>query len=113
MMNKKTQVKKLCRTFCPYYKPSKDEELACLGFLIVEKLTGKNKKISFKKRRGKPSASSVKAISQNICPECPYYEDDCDFAAEKKGALPCGGFILLGHLLDEDFINIDDMKNIL
>ena len=37
----------LCRNFCPYYKPSKDEELACLGFTVIERLIGKGWTIPF------------------------------------------------------------------
>ena len=47
-MRKMTTIREeLCRNFCPYYKPSKDEELACLGFSVIERLIGKGWAISF------------------------------------------------------------------
>ncbi|KAF0144302.1 MAG: hypothetical protein FD156_1987 [Nitrospirae bacterium] len=105
-------VKNLCKKHCKYYKPSKDNELACKGFTVIEKLIKNGRKISFNKSEKKVSASTGKKLIGNMCVACSFYEDGCDFAAEKKGAPPCGGFILLGHLLDGKIITIDDIVNI-
>lgn len=105
--------KNLCQTFCPYFKPSKEEGLACRGFLVVEKLLKKGLEIPFDKKDKKPGTKTQKTLIRNLCVSCPFYESDCDFVLQKQGAPPCGGFILLGHLLEKSIIHIDDIKNII
>ena len=117
----------VCEEFCPYYKPAKDESLACLGYLVIEKLIGKGINISCEKRE-RPLDSAVSGrLSRDLCVKCPFYDNDCDFAMvyrsnregkpassilpkdgegqllEEKGStmVPCGGFTLLGYLLGE------------
>ena len=116
--------KKLCLNFCTYYKSSKDKELACRGFLIVEKLIEEGWGISFEKSGEKVGQTTVEMLILNMCKNCSFYENDCDFAASpphpplRKGGqrgdkikkiLPCGGFILLGQLIEMDIIGIDDI----
>ena len=72
-----------------------------------------------------------------MCIACPFYENDCDFiiksslspfskggqggiinskeglSDKEKHPPPCGGFMLLGHLLRKKIIGIDDIKNII
>ncbi len=103
--------KKLCLNFCPFYKPSKDNDLACVGFLVIERLIKKGTKISFKKIKGTLDGMTEKLLKKHLCTVCPFYENDCDFAVQKENALPCGGFILLGHLLETNIITIDDISN--
>ena len=111
-MNKSNLNKKLCEKFCSYYKPSKDKELTCKGFTVIEKLIKNGREISFNKSEKKVSASTGEKLIGNMCVACSFREDGCDFAAGKKDAAPCGGFILLGHLLDGKIITIDDIVNI-
>jgi hypothetical protein len=103
--------KKLCLNFCPYYKPSNDNDLACMGFLVIERLIKKGKKISFKKMSKALDGMTEKLLKKHLCTVCSFYESDCDFAAQKENASPCGGFILLGHLLETNIITIDDLNN--
>ena len=143
--------KNLCQIFCPYFKPSKEEDIVCLGFLVVEKLLKKGLEIPFDKKDKKPGTKTQETLIRNLCVSCPFYESDCDFAMEyenrnksennpplspfKKEGLtktpplvkggegglsekngypqPCGGFILLGHLIEKSIIHIDDIKNII
>ncbi len=108
---------KLCLNFCSYYKSSKDNKLACKGFLVIEKLIEKRKNISFEKSDKRLDAETEEKLIQSLCINCPFYENDCDFVGrgESRGKVkrppPCGGFILLGHLLEEKIITIDDIKN--
>lgn len=111
-MNKSNLNKKLCEKFCSYYKPSKDNELACKGFTIIEKLIKDGREISFNKSGKKLNDSTGKKLIGNMCVVCSFREDGCDFAAGKKDAAPCGGFILVGYLFDEKIIGIDDILNI-
>jgi len=106
-------VENLCLNFCPYYKPLKKDELACMGFLVVEKLLKKGEKILFDKSKKKLDAVTQEILIQNMCTACPFYENDCDFVRQKEESLPCGGLILLGHLLEKNIISIDDIKNII
>ena len=126
----------LCEKFCPYYKPAKNEDLACLGFLIIERLTNKGVKITSEKRDRPLDPADSGRLLRNMCIRCPFYDDDCDFAmvsrsnksvssTSAKGGngeqlpgqghipSPCGGFILLGYLLGENIINIDDIKKLI
>ena len=126
--------KELCQKFCPYYKPLKKDELACMGFLVVERLLKKGEKILFDKSKKKLDAVTQEILIQNMCIACLFYENDCDFIVKSphppftKGRIidskegfsdneehppPCGGFILLGHLLEKNIISIDDIKNII
>lgn len=100
---------KLCRNFCEYYKPSKDEGLACKGFQIVDKLTEEGLEISFKKSGRKIKRDTEEALILNMCKSCSFYENDCDFVMKKAVYLPCGGFIFLGQLIEMDIIGIDDI----
>ncbi len=100
---------KLCLQFCPYYKSSKNEELACRGFLEVRSLVEKGRHISFHSRGGEVRQATVEALLQKMCRVCQFHKDDCDFILKGHKAPPCGGFLLLGHLVDEGTISIDDI----
>ncbi len=110
---------KLCKNYCHYYKPDKDEDLACLGFVIAERLMQKGITFSFGKTFKRLDAATAVMLVKNMCIHCPFYEDDCDFAMEYRSneegfseSPPCGGFIFLGHLLEKNIIGIDDIRNI-
>jgi len=103
--------KNLCQNFCAYFKPSKKKNLACKGFLIVEALL-KKKKIHFDKIDKAYDAIHAVNLKEKMCITCSFFESDCDFAEDMKGASPCGGFIFLVHLLEKGIINIDDIQDI-
>jgi len=111
-MSKKDLVRNLCGNFCSYYKPSKEEELACRGFIVVKRLMEAGKKISFERSGKKPSPPKAAELRESLCPPCPFYESDCDYILQEGEARPCGGFIFLGLLLDDGVICIDDVRNI-
>ena len=105
--------KKLCENFCSYYKPSKDSELACMGFIVTERLVKSGKKIPFdKSEQGSDIAVGEKLIL-NMCASCAFYESDCDFILKEGNALPCGGFIFLERLIVKRIVTIDDIRNII
>jgi hypothetical protein len=103
----------LCQEFCSYYKPSNKDNIACKGYLIIEKLLKNGRKVPFDKTDGRPIDSIQGELIQAMCVTCPFYENDCDFVQQKKGAPPCGGFILLVNLLGGKIISIDDIRNII
>lgn len=111
MLVKKDLKKILCPQFCPYYKPNKNQELACMGYYVVESLLKKGHKVIFRKT-GKTFCTKTKEkLKEKICTCCPFYERDCDFIQQKNNSSPCGGFILLGHLLESKTISFDDIIN--
>jgi hypothetical protein len=110
-MDNQTLQQKLCEKFCTYYKPGKDETLACLGYLLLVWLQERGSHISFEKRARPFSPSSADVLIENICRICPFFDGGCDFVLHLEGSGPCGGFVLLGHLLDEGNIAIDDIRN--
>lgn len=101
--------KLLCLNFCAYYKPSKSNELACLGYLVVEHLLKKGKKILFEKSDRILSQKTNDKLIKGMCISCPFHEKDCDFILHEGNLAPCGGFILLGQLLESELITIDDI----
>jgi hypothetical protein len=110
-MRKKTPLKKtLCLKFCAHYKPGKNEELACRGYNIVEKLILSGKVEESLQNSG-ASLDRVKAelLVQAMCPSCDFHEQDCDYFQD-RAALPCGGFVLLSKLIAEDRITLEDVR---
>ena len=105
-------VKKLCGNFCSYYKPSKDEELACRGFFVVKKLIEAGKEISFEESNERADPLTEEDLRTALCQTCPFYDGDCDFILQEGAAMPCGGFIFLRLLLDRGIICIDDVRDI-
>ena len=102
----------LCERFCRYYKPDKAEDLACLGFLIVEEMMRSGRAFRFEISPGEPGPEVSKELQGRLCDNCPYHEEDCDFAAGVNDAPPCGGYLFLGHLLGEGLISVDDIGEI-
>ncbi len=112
-MNETSLSEKLCLQFCPYYKPSKNEELSCKGFLVVEELIREGREISFIKSDKLLEAGTEKILRETLCVSCPFNESDCDYAQQEEGASPCGGFLLLGELLETQIVTVDNIKNII
>jgi hypothetical protein len=100
---------KLCLRFCPYYKPSKDKALVCRGFVEVERLAGKGGHISFENRSRTVCPETAKALVLKMCAACQFFREDCDFVQKGEEASPCGGFLLLGQLVDDGMLSIDDL----
>jgi len=100
----------LCRGFCFYYKPSKREELACGGYRMVERLIRHGKKISFERSGKAFGAETVDALEEALCRSCPFFTYDCDFAVNRE-APPCGGYLLIGQLLESRTVSLDDLRD--
>lgn len=101
----------LCRNFCHYYKPSKNEEIKCKGYLVVRELTKKGKDLDLERTDVPLDDGTVRILSENLCSSCSFYENDCDFAAHVESAPPCGGFIFLVHLINKQIIRVEDVLN--
>lgn len=55
---------------------------------------------------------SIKKLAENICPQCLFYKEDCDFAQGSENALPCGGLIFLAHLVENGKITTKDVNDL-
>jgi len=115
----------ICRKFCHYFKPSKEEDLACLGFVLAELLIERGMKYSSGLPVRTPDEKTEEILVRSICMKCPFYEEDCDYAmdcrirngdeagihTDKENPPPCGGFIFLGLLIEGKIVSIDDITN--
>ena len=97
-----------CLQFCSYYKPGKNEELACRGYEVVERLLQRGVKILFEKTGKEINHAASEMIVQKMCVTCIFQKDDCDFM-QNRAAPPCGGFVLLSQLLAAKVITIEDI----
>lgn len=115
-MGKKTFQEYLCRPYCMFFKDGEKEEMACRAAGVLDTLVQrkyvdlttipspiKNHDL-WKKYRN--------VLDIPLCSHCPFRAEDCDFQAEvpSDDLEPCGGFILLVHLLANDLIQKSDLE---
>ncbi len=102
----------LCKNFCRYYKPGKNDALECQGFVVVHRLLGKGRKLSQEKPRktAVPDARIVEGLKGRVCAACSFREADCDFVLSGGTALPCGGYALLFHLLGSGDLTLEEIE---
>jgi hypothetical protein len=101
----------LCLKFCPYFKPGKNEELACRSVLVVEQLVRSGKAGVFDDLNVELDLSTAETIIQKICMYCDFFEKDCDFMQD-RAAPPCGGMVLLTQLLKTNRVTVEDIVTI-
>jgi len=100
--------KTLCLNFCTYYKPGKNEELACRGYEVVERLMQRGKALAFEGSGTEFDRARAESLVQRMCANCDFRKDGCDFMMDRQ-APPCGGFVLLAQLIEAGIITIDDL----
>ncbi len=103
----------LCRSTCSYYKPGKNEEMMCQGFIVVHRMLVRGKRLPFTPSAGAPapSAGTFEGLRKRVCAVCSFERADCDFILTGGAAAPCGGVALLAHLLESgevSFTEIDE-----
>jgi hypothetical protein len=99
----------LCLNFCSYYKPGKNEELACRGYQVVERMIREGRSLDLTKADCSFDCLRAEAVVLRMCVHCDFQKDGCDFMLDRQ-ALPCGGFILLAKLLESGAITIEDVS---
>ncbi len=99
----------VCSRFCSYYKPGRNEELACRGYVVLERLALQGVSISRDKTELLRDGTDDGILVDALCMVCPFHEHDCDFM-ENRSLPPCGGFLLLAQLLTEKDISLKDVK---
>ena len=102
----------LCVNYCQYYKPGRNEELECQGFVVVHRLINKGRKLS-QERPGTmsvPDARTLEGLKGRVCSACSFHAADCDFVLSGGTAAPCGGFALLAHLLGHGDLKLEEIE---
>ncbi len=100
----------LCRTMCVYFKPGKNEEMMCQGFVVVQNIKRRGKDLSLSRPRGSASASTLEGLRKRVCAVCSFQPSDCDFILTGGTATPCGGLSLLSHLLERGEITLAEIE---
>ncbi len=123
IMDREALIRTLCAGYCSFYKPGKDEELCCRGFLLLEKLIEKGWSLPAGRNGVSLSMKAEDDLFQTICHQCQFFEEDCDFACSKRqgGAAdvvsesvsPCGGFLCLGYCLGHGTVGVQDISAVL
>jgi hypothetical protein len=101
----------VCRNFCAYFKPGRNEELACGGLLVVHEVIEKGRALPLERpeRITMPDQKAISGLRERICARCAFREGDCDYIASGGKASPCGGFTLLAHLLGSGELTIEEI----
>jgi len=102
--------KAVCEINCAYYKAGGNEDLACGGLIALRRLPQPGA-IAAAVPVGPVPAGLAAPLSLVLCPSCPYYLRDCDFAEGVDGAPPCGGFAVIGSLLLKGDLLIDGLMS--
>jgi len=108
MTIKKPLEQTLCLQYCAYYKPDKNEALACRGYVVVERCLREGKSLVLDGHRREFVPATAELIVNKMCTACDFYEHDCDFMQD-RAAWPCGGLVLLSQLLEAGVITIEDI----
>ena len=99
----------LCRNTCSYYKPGKNEEMACQGFVVVYRIMERGKKLSLSRPGNIAAASTLEGLRKRVCAVCSFQRSDCDFILTGGVAAPCGGVSLLSHLLEKGEVTLTEI----
>lgn len=112
VMNMGTQpdlTQAVCVRLCSYYKPGKNEELACGGYAVLERLALQGNPMRGARTEQPRDRNCEELLASMLCTACPFHEHDCDFM-ENSALPPCGGFLMLAQLLAAKEISIEDVK---
>jgi hypothetical protein len=106
----------VCRPYCMFFKEGKKEEMACRGAEVIEKMVMQQlidpSTLPHFEKDGRLWKNYKKIFAKYICSSCYFKAKDCDFMSETPEAAsgemiePCGGFILLVLLTENDFIDM-------
>lgn len=86
----------ICKKFCSYYKPGKEEEF-CGGYAFLkENLTSLELSSIIRVFNLTKTLPSVHEVYP-ICNKCSFKEEGCDFII-KESNTPCGGYLIIHNL---------------
>lgn len=104
---------RFCQTCCKYYKAGKNEDLFCMGYIVLRRLGMINTAV-----RQKPGLnhaaydSELERLRKTLCPGCDFFTQDCDFISSGGGLAPCGGLLVLAALISSGRIEMVDIKTV-
>lgn len=97
-MKKQEYTELICKRFCNYYKPNKEIE-SCRGYSYLRDLLTpfevESLIVTFDLTKHNCSTQDLSFL----CEKCDFREDGCDFIFDKS-KVPCGGYLLIGKLID-------------
>jgi hypothetical protein len=101
----------VCRNYCAYYKPGKNEDMMCQGFVVVHGILRGGKQVSLSRPAtfADPGAAAIEGLRKRVCSACSFRRADCDYVLTGGTAVPCGGFALLSHLLGSGEVTLTDI----
>jgi len=111
-MSKTTFVDYICRPYCLYFKAEK-ENIACRGAEVLEELKSKGffcpKKLPIITKNPLFWEEYRSPLTNFLCKQCSFRLEDCDFQSRNPipGTEPCGGYILISHLLAMNLLDLD------
>jgi len=89
----------ICKKYCSFYKPDKDEQLKCGTFdFLCRNLTRREILQASERIPAKYDLSKDERIKKMICDKCDFRTDGCDFR-DGVDSPPCGGYTVVEHLL--------------
>ena len=107
----------ICRPYCIFFREGEKEEMACYGAQVVEALV----------ERGMVSPGQIRfekdpmlwqrhrsLIEPHVCFQCPFRAEDCDFQSDapEDDLEPCGGYIVLTLLVENQLIDEDALEQV-
>ena len=121
-MERDELVKVLCAPYCSFFRPGKDEELACNGFSVLMKLAASGLEIGVRPEKRDLQEKTEKDLFDAMCSRCPFFKEDCDYASWQRGELaarlrkevnPCGGFFFLGLCIEHGSMDIQVVNRVI
>ncbi len=103
----------ICRPYCLFFREGEKEDMACLGAQVAKRLA-ENARFDPKTVGGFDAQASPwrdrhldEALFSHVCRKCDFLAADCEYREENppEDAVPCGGLILLAHLLAHNIID--------
>lgn len=110
---------RICRPYCMFFVEGEKEEMACLGARVAERLLAAGRIDTAHVNAAEKNRSVWEARRQDLgeilCKKCEFRAEDCDFQSPQPAAdlEPCGGYIVLAHLLENRIIDQADIKDVL
>lgn len=102
-MNEAIRRRIICRGFCSFYKPRKNNSFRCgtYDFLKETLSTDELREAALAAIR-RLDYSRDKEIKHIICDRCAFLADGCDFRMGRRSP-PCGGYVIVERLFKQRY----------
>lgn len=99
-MKNREYSKVICKSFCNFYKPGK-EEIKCGSFSFLKRNLSYGELLSTARISSiNPELSMDGTIKSLACLRCDFLQDGCDFRMGLSSP-PCGGYVIIENLLKD------------